>query len=239
MIPRPETEQWVYTLVDKIIDRASPLSHPDTLTILDLCTGTGCIPLLLCALLGCRGIQIEAIGVDISSAACLLAQENIISTRSHFPSLPSISILQKDLFEADFWTSIHDTFSLLNHSRIPPQLDIITVNPPYISADHWRRLPPEVRNWEDPVALLGDPALNINTSIENWPKGLGLSFYQRIYDLISACTTLPHSCILALEVGEDQASTVANLFRNQFRDIQVWKDGWGIDRAIFCTAIKR
>ncbi|GJJ06314.1 hypothetical protein Clacol_000505 [Clathrus columnatus] len=227
LIPRPETEQWTYALADKIIHRYKPLKdpHPTTLTVLDLCTGTGCIPLLLCTLLTPHGIQTEAIGVDISSAACLLAQENIISVKSHFPSPLSIRILQRNLFEPNFWSSIRDTLS-------PRSLDIITANPPYISEDSWRKLSPEVKDWEDPVALLGDPAVENSVDIR---RGQGLTFYQRIRDLLLDCTMISPCCILALEIGEDQASAVTSLFRGQFHDIQIWKDGWGKDRAVFCT----
>lgn len=240
MIPRPETEQWTYALADKITRRLVPSNHPQNLTVLDLCTGTGCIPLLLCTLLSLPGIQTEALGVDISAAACLLAQENIISSRPRLSPFASIRILQKDLFEPDFWCTVHTALSPPNDRKSSRQLDIITANPPYIPARDWHRLSPEVKDWEDPVALIGDPTAIIikgNFGAENLTDELhdGLHFYRHIHHLISTCTILSHSCILALEVGESQAPAVASLFHDQFRKIEVWKDTWGKDRAVFCA----
>ncbi|KAL2177862.1 S-adenosyl-L-methionine-dependent methyltransferase [Thermothelomyces heterothallicus CBS 202.75] len=78
LIPRPETEAYTLHL-------ASLLSHsqhppPKSLSILDLCTGTGCIPLLLLHSLlaapSTRNIPIDIHGVDISPRAVRLAREN-------------------------------------------------------------------------------------------------------------------------------------------------------------------
>ncbi|KAK4148202.1 uncharacterized protein C8A04DRAFT_23999 [Dichotomopilus funicola] len=75
LIPRPETE--AYTLhIANILTKSS--STP--LNILDLCTGTGCIPLLLLhSLLASPSVAgpISLHGVDISPHAVRLARENL------------------------------------------------------------------------------------------------------------------------------------------------------------------
>ncbi|KAF7376357.1 PrmC-N domain-containing protein [Mycena sanguinolenta] len=71
LIPRPETEHWTIRLAELLrptLDPARPLS------VLDIGTGTGCIPLLLCRLLPPGTIR--AHGIDISPAAVKLAEEN-------------------------------------------------------------------------------------------------------------------------------------------------------------------
>lgn len=239
LIPRPETEQWTYTLADTIARRLVPSDHPQSLTVLDLCTGTGCIPLLLCTLLSRSGIQTKALGVDISPAACLLARENVMSSQPRLSPLVSVRIIQKDLFEPDFWCSVRNALSTTADDRkSPPQVSIITANPPYIPARDWHRLSPEVKDWEDPMALISDPAAATENVFapENLKKDLhGLRFYRHIHHLVSTCTILSPSCVLALEIGENQASAVAGLFHDQFQKIEVWKDIWGKDRAVFCA----
>jgi release factor glutamine methyltransferase len=78
LIPRPETEDWTFRLASVLEDRF-PIKgggERKVLRILDLCTGTGCIPILLSHLRRQAGGITAAYGVDISTDAVSLAQEN-------------------------------------------------------------------------------------------------------------------------------------------------------------------
>ncbi|MCG7574715.1 peptide chain release factor N(5)-glutamine methyltransferase [Phaeobacter sp. CNT1-3] len=116
--PRPETES--------LIAAALNLSAPQR--ILDLGTGTGCIPLTLLAELP------DATGVacDVSDAALSVAAQNAaalgLATRIQF--------LQSDWF-----------------AEVTGQFDLITSNPPYISDAEMRALSPEVFHHDPHLAL--------------------------------------------------------------------------------------
>ena len=78
LIPRPETEDWTIRLASLLEDRFPPQGGVErrALRILDLCTGTGCIPILLSHLRRQAGGITVAYGVDISADAVALAREN-------------------------------------------------------------------------------------------------------------------------------------------------------------------
>ncbi|KAJ5966052.1 hypothetical protein N7481_012766 [Penicillium waksmanii] len=88
LIPRPDTESYVIQaakLVEQMAMTTAMSSEssstdkidPKPLRILDLCTGTGCITLLLHALLSPRFKHLRVMGIDISSKALSLARKNL------------------------------------------------------------------------------------------------------------------------------------------------------------------
>ena len=105
LIPRPETEE----LVDMIIKYSKPLRK---LKILDIGTGSGCIPIALAKHIPDATVT----AIDISDAALLTAKENA--------TLNNVDI---HFIQAD----------ILNTSRsseiIPGNFDIIVSNPPYVT----------------------------------------------------------------------------------------------------------
>jgi release factor glutamine methyltransferase len=78
LIPRPETEDWTIRLASLLDDRfpVEGGGKRTALRTLDLCTGTGCIPILLSYLRRQAGGITVACGVDISTDAVSLAREN-------------------------------------------------------------------------------------------------------------------------------------------------------------------
>lgn len=132
LIPRPETEIMVEAVLNTVKKQGIP---PDGLTILDLCTGSGILAVVLAREL--PGADIYA--VDISKEALFVAMEN---ARRHKVSDP-ITFLQGDLFAplADQGVSF----------------DLIVSNPPYIPREMFPGLLPEVRDYEPRLALDGGP----------------------------------------------------------------------------------
>lgn len=130
LIPRQDTEVLVETVLEQAdIDGGS---------ILDMCTGSGCILISLMAL----GHYKKGTGVDVSKEALRTAQINGLFNRSAWMkegrSKESISWIQSDLF-----LEVSGTY------------DVIVSNPPYIPADVIETLMPEVRDYEPRMALLG------------------------------------------------------------------------------------
>lgn len=125
LIPRPETEEWVINLIDKL----NQLPNKN-ITILDIGTGSGCVALALAYALP----EAQVYATDIAPHAVALAQKN-----SKKNNISNITIIQSDLFE-----QIPDNL----------KFDLIVANPPYIAPDEWQKLDHSVTQWEDKNALI-------------------------------------------------------------------------------------
>lgn len=125
LIPRIETEEWCLNLIDQL----KPI-HNEALTILDLCTGSGCIALALAHALPKSLVY----GIDNAPHAITLAQKN--ARANH---INNVVFLYSDLFK-----------------QLPQniQFDLITANPPYIAQDELPSLEKSVTEWEDHHALI-------------------------------------------------------------------------------------
>lgn len=130
LIPRQDTE----TLVEQVLKDCG--GKPASL--LDLCTGSGCIALSLAI----KGSFRKVHAVDISQEALKIAGRNAqrLLTEYDFPK-ENFMILQGDLFKA-----------LPHDGR---KYDIITSNPPYIPTGVIDTLEPEVKDHEPILALDG------------------------------------------------------------------------------------
>lgn len=136
--PRPDTE----TLVEAVLKWAkaqAPCPQAggrdgtgNPFRILDLGTGTGCIPIALLSELP----NATAVGVDISHAAALVAQENAVC----HGMADRLRIVQGSWMEA-----------LKEQS-----FDVIVSNPPYIAPSEIEKLSPEVKNHDPILALKAD-----------------------------------------------------------------------------------
>ncbi|SCV05441.1 LANO_0H07558g1_1 [Lachancea nothofagi CBS 11611] len=126
LIPRWETEEWA-------TDLAHRLPKNRQIHVLDLCTGTGCIPLLI------KHIRPDAVvkAVDCSPLATGLAYWNSKSLGI------SIQVIQGDILE--------------HNSTVKPQkVDLITCNPPYISQSTFvKETSRSVKLFEPKLALIG------------------------------------------------------------------------------------
>ena len=151
LIPRFDTEILVEEVMKELHDGFS---------ILDMCTGSGCILLsLLKYSNNCSGV-----GVDISENALAVAKEN--QKRLGLEA----SFVQSDLFE-----------------QITGKYDIIVSNPPYIRSDVIPTLMEEVRLYEPILALDGteDGLFFYRKIVEESPaylNGGGSLFFEIGYD---------------------------------------------------------
>lgn len=225
LIPRPETEHWTLRLSELL----SP-SRERPLSMLDLCTGSGCIPLLLCSLWPPGSVH--AYGVDISEDAITLAKDNAALCDISVPEDSPVPPAEEKKWNRNTFTpllaNIRDPAFVIS-ARLHPPFDVITSNPPYIPKREYDSLPASVKEYEDPRALLDDP--------ESTPHdGRGLSFYWSIAELLGSANMklLSDDGIVALEVGEGQASDVASIMEQKtgMRNIDIWKDPWDKERVV-------
>lgn len=128
LVPRPETEHLVEAALEFL---HQPVQAPAR--ILDLCTGSGCVAVVLAK----HRPDAVVWAVDIHSAAVALAEENAARHGCR------VNLAQGDLFEA------------LPEGTAP--FDVIVANPPYVAEEEWGSLPEVIRRHEDPGALLSGP----------------------------------------------------------------------------------
>ncbi len=128
LIPRPETE----TLVELALAWAAELLQTQsTVTLADVGTGSGCIPVAILK----NQAGLRAVAVDISPSALKVAEQN---ARRHEVA-DRLRLVQADLLAC---AGSHE-------------FDIIVSNPPYISSRDVDALQPEVARYEPRLALDG------------------------------------------------------------------------------------
>ena len=128
LIPRPETEELVEWIVKTVASRKSQVA-----SILDIGTGSGCIPVALKKKLP----SVEVHALDISEEALNVAKRNaaIQQTEINFHLL---NILDKNL-----WRQL-------------PKFDIIVSNPPYVTQGEASSMQKNVLQYEPHLALFVD-----------------------------------------------------------------------------------
>ena len=136
LIPRPETEQLVETVLTTETDKFQRL--------LELGTGSGVIATSLAV----QQPEWEIVATDISEPALAVAREN---AETH-ACAAQIKFLSGDLFEPIAAISTNED----------AQFDWIVCNPPYIKNTERDTLSPDVRDHEPEIALFaGDDGLDV------------------------------------------------------------------------------
>jgi release factor glutamine methyltransferase len=130
LIPRPETEE----LVDWVI-KESQKSNPDSYrdksqNILDVGTGSGCIPITIKKKLARASVS----AIDICSEALFVATENAIDHNT------DIDFILLDFLDEEKWRELG-------------QFDIIVSNPPYVKQSETQTMHERVMNFEPHLAL--------------------------------------------------------------------------------------
>lgn len=122
LIPRPETEELVSWVLEDFKDTK------ENITLLDIGTGSGCIPISIK-----KNLQNAIVfGLDISKDAIEVAKENAIQNKVN------ITFLQEDILEI---------------KNLKLKLDIITSNPPYVRELEKEEINNNVLNNEPHLAL--------------------------------------------------------------------------------------
>lgn len=173
LVPRPSTE----TIVEHVLQscRVEPgFGGPsgDGMTILDVCTGSGCIAVAL--LKNLKGAT--ALATDISGEALDVAREN---AAKHGVS-ERIEFAQGDLLEP-----------ALDQPR-GHDVHVLAANPPYIPDSEWEGVPLNVRGFEPENALRGgaDGMMFVRPLLERGPDVLrsgGMLLIETAASTAAAC----------------------------------------------------
>ena len=136
LIPRPETEQLVETILTTQTD--------DRQRLLELGTGSGVIATILAV----HQPEWDITATDLSEDALAVAEKN---AETH-ACAAQIKFLSGDLFEP---------IKTIDPNGETP-FDWIVCNPPYIKKTEWDSLSPDVRDYEPEIALFaGDDGLAV------------------------------------------------------------------------------
>lgn len=242
LCPRADTE----TLVDAVLGNLMPeqmasasehsvdkcldfLSHVDNegASLLDVCTGSGCIAIALTKF----GAFRDTTAVDISDAALAIARRNAerlliteadegTAATSALPSTCPLTEVHLQNATVDFTLLRSDMFSALAERTEDGKLkkyDVIVSNPPYIPSAVVDELEPEVRDYEPRIALDGTAD--------------GLRFYRILAE--EAVHYLKPGGRIYLEIGYDQGESVpALLAAAGFHEVTVIRDFGGNDRVV-------
>ena len=193
--------------------------------LLDLCTGSGCIPLLLCHLWPPGSVHTTA--VDISEDAVRLSLDNAQLCGISIPEDSSSILSSRNTF-SPILANIRDP-CFAKHAALKGPFDVITSNPPYIPKAEYETLPKSVKDFEDIRALLGDP--------DSSHDSRGLTFYHAIAHLIARERFLSDGGVVAVEVGQGQAADVERILREEggLGATTVWKDPWDVERVVVAS----
>jgi methylase of polypeptide subunit release factors len=202
--------------------------------ILDLCTGSGCIPLLLNHELFTQHPGItprvgHIVGADISSQALNLAEENkALQLQEHetrgrsdptkLETLRNMRFVQADIL-ADQESSKSVMSKLRGISPAAPKYEVLISNPPYISSAAFRvTTAASVRRYEPKLALV-PPHSSKEQIIQD-----GDAFYPELYKTASQVD----SKVVLFEVADmEQACRVAAMADKHWQTVEIWRDDPG------------
>jgi len=213
LIPRPETEELVeWVLKETLENRADSgckMQEPRVINILDIGTGSGCIPVALAKNLSHANIS----AIDISVDALKVAQQN--ATLNNV----TINFIEIDILKTNSLHSVASKTKQFNDQEI--EFDIIISNPPYVRALEKVEIQNNVLQNEPHLALFvadDDP----------------LIFYRKIADL--AKNHLSKKGMLFFEINQYLGKETVELLKYKgFQTVELKKDLFQNDRMIKAT----
>jgi release factor glutamine methyltransferase len=201
LIPRPETEELVEWILNSPI-----IKHPSPINILDIGTGTGCIPISLKANLS----QANVSAIDISEKALEVAKRNAELNKVE------INFIQANILEVEDLSKL-----ATSNFQLPTSIDIIVSNPPYVRNLEKQEIKKNVLDYEPHLALF----------VEDTDA---LLFYRKIAQL--ALKNLSSNGLLFFEINQYLGKETVELLENLgFKNIELKKDIYGNNRMIRCS----
>lgn len=208
LIPRPETEILVDTVLKHLNTSPSPLGgegrgeggHGADLHGLEVGPGSGCIAVTLL----CEQVNLKMTAVEISPKAAEIAKANA----QKYQVEDRLQIVVTDFLNDDWKSKLADPEN---------KFDFLVSNPPYATTDEIKTLMPDVKDHEPHLALDGGKD--------------GLTFYRLI--AARALELVKKNGFVAVEIGETQGQDVTEIFTAQGLDkTSVIHDYARLDRVV-------
>jgi len=201
LIPRPETEELVELILNSPITQ-----HPSPITILDIGTGTGCIPISIKANLP----QANVSAIDVSEKALEVAKRNAELNKVE------INFIQANILDVEDLLKLPSP--IIHH---PLSYNIIVSNPPYVRNLEKQEIKKNVLDYEPHLALF----------VEDTDA---LLFYRKIAQL--ALKNLSPNGLLFFEINQYLGKETVELLESLgFKNIELKKDIYGNNRMIKCS----
>jgi release factor glutamine methyltransferase len=196
LIPRPETEELVEWIVQNLPIGRQAHKKSESLKILDIGTGSGCIAISLVKNLP----NAQVFALDISAEALIVAKNN-----AEFNQV-TIDFIHVDILTLD---------------KLPDTFDVIVSNPPYVRKSEKDLMQQNVLFHEPNIALF----------VENENP---LLFYDKIAEL--AKNHLTENGVLYFEINQYLGNETVDLLKTKgFKNIELKKDVYGVDRMVKCS----
>jgi release factor glutamine methyltransferase len=210
LIPRPETEQVVEVALATARRLVSTMGEP--LVVVDAGTGSGAIALSLAHELGSACVG-EIWATDASPGALAVAADNL----GHLRQGSAGSVPTVHLARGDWLDPLPD--------RLTGAVHLVVSNPPYVSAQEWGTLEPEVRAEPRPALVAG--------SASDGTPGLG--DVEAV--LAGARRRLASGGVAVVELAPHQASAALALARGLgYSDVSIEPDLAGRPRVVVAAA---
>ena len=189
LIPRPETELLVEAIIETV-------KNNNEISFLDIGTGSGAIAVSLAY----KILNSKLMALDISNKALIVAKENA----KRYNLEDRINFIQFDILQDDF----HEL----------GKFDVVVSNPPYVSAEEYKSLQKEIRDFEPAEAV---------SDFED-----GFKYYSAISE--KSNSVLKEKGLLFFELEANSSQRVEKIMiENNFMNIKKIKDYSGIDRIIY------
>lgn len=214
LIPRPETEELVEWI---LLEKQETRNKKQDFSILDIGTGTGCIPISLKKNLS----NVTVSAIDVSEEALKIARQNAELNDVE------ISFILQDILKSESLNIIANEMkqSVINKEitssetpRNDVKFDIIVSNPPYVRNLEKVEINNNVLKNEPHLALFVD---------DDKP----LVFYDKISDL--AKKHLSKNGLLFFEINQYLGNETVEMLKSKgFTKVELRKDLFGNDRMI-------
>lgn len=142
LIPRFETDEICTYINTTLFGNYPKEKNPTEVTIVDLCSGSGCISLAIKE----ANPAFNVIGIDVSAACINLANEN-----KKLNNLEDVEFIQGNVLDPD-----PNTIERIVKSHSNRRIDMIISNPPYVLPSALPFLNQSVKKYEPGIALFGN-----------------------------------------------------------------------------------
>ena len=137
LIPRPETEELVSLIIDNVKQSNEPkVNSQESITILDIGTGTGCIAISLAKNI----TNAKVYALDVSPEALKMAKKNAKLNNVN------VTFVEASILNPSKWRDVFKEVTF----------DVVVSNPPYVRELEKAEIQPNVLNHEPHLALFVD-----------------------------------------------------------------------------------